>query len=188
VTVSATTTWQTRSSGFGGERGECDGGLQARGAIELDTSVYGTEAKRQNSRRVTAAVMRYGYRRGEFFEGCEPRCGKGRPFPIGYRLRSVKGGGTTQKRSELHPVSGCNKPVACARSKPSRWCETTRTERVDRLAANDRTMAAMSSGSGRAEDMSEEGHHTQEDESQERRTDPGNLRRADVSPVCLLAL
>jgi len=28
---------------------------------------------RQNSKKATAAVMRYGYWRGEFFEGCEPR-------------------------------------------------------------------------------------------------------------------
>jgi len=37
---------------------------------------------RQNDKRVTAAVTRYGYRRGVFFEGCETRCGKGNQDPL----------------------------------------------------------------------------------------------------------
>lgn len=41
-----------------------------------------------NNKRVKAAVMRYGYRQGGFFEGCEPRCGNGFAIqpPVG-RLR-----------------------------------------------------------------------------------------------------
>lgn len=30
----------------------------------------------ENSRKVRAVVMRYGCRQGEFFEGCELRCGE----------------------------------------------------------------------------------------------------------------
>jgi hypothetical protein len=33
------------------------------------------------------------------------------------------------KRGEPLPVPGCNKPGTFLRSKPSRWCKTTRAER-----------------------------------------------------------
>jgi len=124
------------------------------------TCVVWRWVSRQNDKRATAAVMRYGYGRGGFFEGCEPRCGKGRMFTIDCWLWLTIDGGTVRKRSEPYPVSGCNKPEACERSKPSRWCETTRAERVGRLAAIDRTEAAMSSGSGRERGGIGRGAHT----------------------------
>jgi hypothetical protein len=74
-----------------------------------------------NSKRATAAVMRYGYGRGEFFEGCEPRCREKRTAHHGLQLRLAACGSPIWKHSELHSVSGCNKPEACVRSKPSRW-------------------------------------------------------------------
>jgi len=63
------------------------------------------------------------------------------------------------------------------RSKPSKWCETTGTEHVGRLAATSRTVAAMSSGSGRRQEISE-GEHL-EDETHERRTNRDHLRMVD---------
>jgi hypothetical protein len=56
------------------------------------------------------------------------------------------------------------------RSKPSKWCETTGTEHVGRLAATNRTVTAMSSGSGRRQEISEGEHY--EDESHERKDKP----------------
>jgi len=89
VRVSARTLWQMRSGGFGCERGRCGGACWHAELVESNASALGTVAMRQNCKRVTAAVMLYGYWRGEFFGGCEPRCGKGGPLTIGRRLRSA---------------------------------------------------------------------------------------------------
>jgi len=60
--------------------------LQRRlvGAVYGSHGCFGARAvrDRQNDKRVTAAVTRYGYWRGVFFEGCEPRCGKGNQDPL----------------------------------------------------------------------------------------------------------
>jgi hypothetical protein len=83
---------------------------------------------RGNGKRATAAVTRYGCGWGEFFEGCDRRCGE-RPGSLGSRLWLGSRGCEVGKRREPSPVPGCNKPGAAERRKPSRWCETTRTER-----------------------------------------------------------
>jgi hypothetical protein len=56
-----------------------------------------------NGRKATAAVMRYGYWRGEVFEGCEPRRGESNPancIAFGRRREPA-----STKRGE--PLTGC---------------------------------------------------------------------------------
>jgi hypothetical protein len=65
-----------------------------------------------NNRKATAAVMRYGYWRGEFFEGCELRYGEraGDSWRSGPVLRRREGceDALYAKRDESCLASGCN--------------------------------------------------------------------------------
>jgi hypothetical protein len=72
-------------------------------------------------------VTQYGCCRGGFFEGFELRRGKCLRCPTSDFGRTWLrlAGNAANPRSE----AGCNKPAADERSKPSRWCKTTRAER-----------------------------------------------------------
>jgi hypothetical protein len=59
----------------------CGGDLLARFSGRFGCFGARAVGNRQNGMKVTAAVTRYGYRRGVFFEGCEPRCGEGNQDP-----------------------------------------------------------------------------------------------------------
>lgn len=119
--------WSRRSAAVGaearfgfGRTKHCIRWLSASGTdrLVLRRRRYGSC---RNDKGATAAVTRYGYGRGVFFEGCEPRCGEQRCTTISRRLRSAIGGEFVGKRSEPCPVSGCNRPEARVRSKPSEW-------------------------------------------------------------------
>ena len=75
----------------------------------------------ENGRKATAAVMRYGYRRGEFFEGCETRCGEGRRRSPGKELRLRWQGRSPRNTANplWYQVAIHREPSE--RSKPSRW-------------------------------------------------------------------
>jgi len=70
--------------------------------------------------------MRHGCQRGELFEGCECAAGDGTYGSMTFGKWIAR----DRKRSESCLASGCNKPEPCSERKPSRWCETTRTELV----------------------------------------------------------
>jgi len=67
-----------------------------------------------NGKKARAAVMRYGYRQGEFFEGYS-RCGKGTRCPGSSRRFSA--GNTANPMAG----TGCKIPEFIVRSKPLRW-------------------------------------------------------------------
>jgi len=99
-----------------------------------------------NGKGETATVTWYGCRRGDSFEGYEPRCGDRRKTrcPGKPGLRRLK---TRETQRTPGSAAGCNRPATPSskhenvsllanrayereRRKPSRWCKTTRTERV----------------------------------------------------------
>jgi hypothetical protein len=85
-----------------------------------------------NGEGATAAVTRCGCRREEFFEGCETRREEASARPRGRSgSPGMRRGGVDWPETRRTPGSaaGCNKPATSERRKPSRWCETTRTER-----------------------------------------------------------
>ena len=98
---------------------------------------------------------------GNSSEGVNRVAGKGAPTHDRW-LRPAVGGGGIAKRSEPRSASGCNKPEPYVRSKPSRWCETTRAERVRVLgstrAERRRWLRPTEPGSGRTTGMSKAGH------------------------------
>jgi hypothetical protein len=124
----------------GGGRPVSDGGARPRGrgsSLQSFRACSERRKGRHNGEEATVAVMRCGYQRENFFEGCEGRSEErcGRPDAsqslfggIGRRAEAAEA-----KRGEPLPVPGCNKPGTLMRSKPSRWCETTRMERADRV-------------------------------------------------------
>jgi len=82
----------------------------------------------RNGREATAAAMRYGCRRGENLR--RVRSTVGEPASVRSRARessTTTGSGETQWTPG--PGPGCNMLGARRWRKPSRWCETTRTER-----------------------------------------------------------
>jgi hypothetical protein len=85
----------------------------------------------ENGKAATATVTWCGFLRGESFEGCEDRRGEGVGTPDGSQIRLVVGRepGSRETRRTPGLAAGCNKPATSERRKPSRWCETTRTER-----------------------------------------------------------
>lgn len=94
----------------------------------------------------TAASCRW----GDFFEGCEVRREEASDPPQASEHRFTGAarqvGADDCKRGEPLPVAGCNKPATPVRRKPSRWCETTRTERDRRSGIRWPKVAATSSG------------------------------------------
>jgi hypothetical protein len=85
-----------------------------------------TEVGDDNGRRATTAAMRNGYRRGECFEGYEPRCGErcrtARPVGAGtFGFTKQTARGWHRETQRTLSGSGCNMPEPPERSKPSRW-------------------------------------------------------------------
>jgi hypothetical protein len=94
--------------------------------LAVRTSVRPNRVGDDNGRRATTAVMRNGYRRGECFEGYEPRCGErcraARPVgagTFGFTKQTARG----RYRETQRTLSGsdCNMSEPPERSKPSRW-------------------------------------------------------------------
>jgi hypothetical protein len=139
------------------------------------TSVHGTVGKRQNSRRVKAAVMRYCYWRAEFFGGCERVAGKDAGLPsvvsFGWLLMGAQSGNAANSirfrgATNPGPVCGVNRRGG---EKPRGRNESVAWQRrAERWQQCRRGVDAQ-------QESSEEGL-THEDESQERRTDPDVLR------------
>lgn len=105
-----------------------------------------TDGGSGNGRRATTAAMRNGYRRGESFEGYEPRRGDGRrdPGPSGPRSGSPKHGephGRQQGATNLQRPSGGSRQSG---AKPQR------RNGIGRVASSDRRMPATAPGSGRS--------------------------------------
>jgi hypothetical protein len=80
---------------------------------------------RGNVKGATAAVMRYGYGRGEFFGGYEPRftgrgVGPGRWMGSSDHISEARVG---KAGKEANPMAGpgCKTPGPVLRSKPARW-------------------------------------------------------------------
>jgi hypothetical protein len=97
------------------------------GSAQADRSFVGRIAG--NGTRATAAVTRCGCERGELFEGCEPRRGERPGRPDSSFGSASRGARRRETRRTPRSAAGCNKPATVVRRKPSRWCETTRTER-----------------------------------------------------------
>jgi len=92
-------------------------------------------------------------------------------YQVGPAFGRRKSGRRSWKRCEPLPVPGCNKPGTHSRRKPSGWCETTGTERVDRSGIRPAEGGGNAIGSGRERAMSEEGTPSSEShERQVRRT------------------
>jgi hypothetical protein len=53
--------------------------------------------------------------------------------------QAVSGAGKQETRRTPGSAAGCDKPASSGRRKPSRWCETTRTERIGSRKAPDRS-------------------------------------------------
>lgn len=101
--------------------GVCFGGPELRSASDISLAAHHCDVSRGNDREATATVTWCGCRRGEPFEGFEPRRGE----------RARPG-----KRDEPQDrLRGATNPRVGARRKPSRWWETTRAERARRVAA-----------------------------------------------------
>jgi len=158
---------QTDSLCFGeGETVGCRSGGTGLGSGQLFRQLERTGSRKQrqegNGRGDAARLLASGILRG-----VSRAAGKDRCILIDCRLRSASIGTVVWKRSEPRLALGRNKPKAPTRSKPSRWCESTRAERAGCLAATCQSMVATSSWSGRVDGLSDAGHH--EDEFQERR-------------------
>jgi hypothetical protein len=85
-----------------------------------------TEVGDDNGKKARTAVMRHGYRRGECFEGYEPRCGErcraARPVGAGtFGFLKQTARGRHRETQRTLSGSGCNTPEPPERSKPSRW-------------------------------------------------------------------
>jgi len=106
------------------------------GALQAVVSRETGKARRDsaNAEEATVVVRRHGCQRGERFEGCERAAGTRVWVPGG--LRTL---GSHRDRNAANPVRqwDATSPRPTARLKPSRWCETTRTALVGRLAATD---------------------------------------------------
>jgi len=104
------------------------GRVRERGAAVVGTGSWSERALRRtgrrlhdrNGKRATATVTWYGCRRGEFFKGCEPRCGE-----RGIRPRTgfgrVREGRVPRNAANPVRLRGAIDPKPVVRSKPSRW-------------------------------------------------------------------
>jgi len=101
-----------------------------------DASRGGSPESADNDKKATTTVTWNGCRRGEFFEGCDSRRGKWHLSAGGFVRTKAQ-----ETRRTPGSAAGCNKPASSVRSKPSRWCETTRTERDFELVARGRRRA-----------------------------------------------
>ena len=95
-------------------------------SLEVCASARSDGAGDDNGKRATTAVMRHGYRRGECFEGYEPRCGErcraARPVgarTFGFSKQTARGRHRETQRTLSG--SGCKMSEPPERSKPSRW-------------------------------------------------------------------
>jgi len=125
--------------------------------------------RRRDDEEARATVMWRGCQRGDFFEGCEGAVGEAPAYRTSSAPRIRPGGSTARwrrsgrrvpKRCEPLPVPGCNKPGTRSRSKPPRWCKTTRAEPADRTGI--RPAHGGNTVRGRCDrTKSEEGHITE---------------------------
>jgi len=101
-----------------------------------DASRGGSPKSADNGKKATTTVTWNGCRRGEFFEGCDSRRGKWHRSAGGFVRTKAQ-----ETRRTPGSAAGCNKPASSVRSKPSRWCETTRAEQDFELVARGRRIA-----------------------------------------------
>jgi hypothetical protein len=117
---------------------------RSRGFLLADTSTADRQreadpgcpsGKDSTARGHQAVVTPYGYERGELFEGSWRREERGLSHPGSMETTSVaslsrpKGAGFTKRGEPQDRQRDATSPRLRVRRKPSRWCETTRTER-----------------------------------------------------------
>jgi len=103
-------------------------GAMTWGSASADRSIIGigwlvtVSAVTVNGMRATAAAMRYGFRRGEIFGGCEPRCGEHAITTCAPHLRVV-GVGCVDCETQRTPdrLRGAINSRLHVWSKPSEW-------------------------------------------------------------------
>jgi hypothetical protein len=155
--------WKERAidAGNGAGRNGPDSGVKPRGRGSPRSAGNG-HARRSNDegrkQRQSATATWRGCWRGDFFEGCEGADGKAPDAPDQTVFGPLERPSGARNAANPFRYRDATSPGPRARRKPSRWCETTRAERVGWCGNQAADGGGNVTRSGRERGTSEEGH------------------------------